>query len=277
MDMKEILSFGPMAMYDMKDADYHKIEALSASGAKKILRSPAHFVVWRTQKSDPTPAMLFGRAAHTAILEPHLLESVVVKRPDIDRRSKAGKEIHEAFEKENGDKVILSPDDFDRVLRVRDSVLAHPAAQMLLANTKKEVSLFWMDGAYDVPCKARYDALREDGGIVDIKTTEDASPDGFGRMIASYQYHLQAAFYFNGSEAALNRTPPFFAFIAVEKDPPFAVGCYVLETAHVLAGQRLAESALSRYAEAVRNGRWDAYPMTIQPAKLPAWAMRFDN
>lgn len=272
-----MISDGNTLLADLPAEQYHAHEALSASGAKKILRSPAHFKVWRTEKREPTADMRLGTACHSAILEPETFEDQVLCSPKFDRRTKDGKAAAEAFEAQAAGRLVLSADDFDACLRVRDAVAKHAGAQRLLADTRREVSLFWRDGQYGIPCKARLDAMRSDGGIVDLKTTGDASPDAFGRGIASWQYHLQAAFYFIGAEHVLGKTPAFFAFIAAEKEPPFAVGCYVLETAHLLAGQRLAEEAIVRYQAAVETGEWPAYGELIQPARVPAWALRFDN
>ena len=74
-------------------------------------------------------------------------------------------------------------------------------------------------------CKCRPDWISADGGIlVDLKTTEDASPREFQRSIAKWRYHVQAGWYMAGIEAAYGTRPSGFIFIAVEKKPPFAVG-----------------------------------------------------
>jgi hypothetical protein len=37
--------------------------------------------------------------------------------------------------------------------------------------------------------------MRSESGAVDIKTTTDASPEGFRRQASNFDYHLQAAIY----------------------------------------------------------------------------------
>lgn len=277
--IEPIIPESPSLIDSMPATQYHAVEALSASGAKKILRSPAHYKLERDQPSEPTPAMRFGSAVHAAVLEPESFEAEVMRSPKFDRRTKEGKAAAEEFEAQAVGRLVLSGDDFDRCLRVRDAVLAHPAAQRLLSGTVRELSLFWTDAKFDVPCKGRFDAYGRDShrGLVDLKTTQDASPDAFGRTIANFLYHLQAAFYFSGAEHVIGKTPAFFAFIAVETEPPHAVACYVLDNAHLLAGARLAEEALSRYQQALQSGIWPGYGDLILPARLPAWALKFDN
>lgn len=144
----------------------------------------------------------------------------------------------------------------------------------MLDGAEVEKSLFWMDGQYNVPCKARYDAWQS-GIIIDLKTTTDASRDEFARTIANYTYHAQAAMYCSGAEHALDRSPDAFVFIAVESEPPHAVACYQLPNAAILAGMHLVSRAQARYAEVLASGKWTGYPETIEVIELPRYAMRF--
>jgi exodeoxyribonuclease VIII len=133
----------------------------------------------------------------------------------------------------------------------------------------------WIDGKWKVPCKCRFDAVNRGGGI-DLKTTQDASPEAFARTIATYRYDLQAAWYLSGAEHVLDETPQFFAFIVVEAEPPHAVACYAIGPASVQAGAARAEVALERYAKALAAGEWPGYEPTIQPIEMPSWARRID-
>jgi exodeoxyribonuclease VIII len=266
-----------MLLADMPAEQYHAIEAMSASGSKKMLRSPAHYLLTRTKQGEQTDAMAFGSACHVAVFEAQRFEAAVIVAPDFNRRTKDGRAAAEAFAAEHAGKIILPPDRMDACMRVRDAVHTHPGARALLQNGRPEVSMIWRDGQFGVPCKARADWIRDsDGGIVDLKTTQDASAEAFGRTIANYLYHMQGAHYCSGAEHVVGKTPAFFAFIAVESDEPYAVACYVLETAHLLAGARLMDTALARYRDALATGQWAGYPETIQTAKVPNWALRFD-
>lgn len=268
---------------------YHAVEALSASGAKKVLRSPLHYKLFRTQPSEPTAVMQFGTAAHCGILEPARFHETVIcvpadapKRPTIAqiRAAKPSPEtvaainFWQAFNRNCIGKVVLDAADYARVERCIDAVLSHPAASQLLADSEREVSLFWRDGRYDVPCKARLD-IRSHGGITDVKTCTDASPETFGRQAASLLYHVQGAMYFNGCEHVLDATPEFFGFICVESEEPHAVACYVLDTAALLAGAHLCNIALERYAQALKSGKFPGYPSTIERLPFPRWALQF--
>jgi len=168
----------------------------------------------------------------------------------------------------------LSGEDFLGCIECVNAVRAHPAAAKLLDGGEREGSMFWKDGQFNVPCKARFDAMNR-GGLIDLKTTVNAAPEEWGKQAANLLYHLQAAHYMNGAEAALNATPEFFAFVCVESDAPYAVACYVLPGAAISAGRVLCNIALERYAQALQAGVWPGYSPTIDVVPFPKWALRF--
>jgi hypothetical protein len=269
-------AFVPGVFDGMPAEQYFAVEALSQSGATKLLRSPAHYKLDRDKRSEPTAAMQFGTAVHTGVLEPDRFAATVVAAPKVDRRTNAGKAEWSAFVESSVGRIVLDRADYDAARRCVDAVLAHPGARALLDGARREVSAFWLDPKYNIPCKARFDALNH-GGIVDVKTTDDASPDAFARSIAKWGYHRQSAHYSDGHEVALGTPSAFFALIVVEKEPPHAVACYAMPDVGVLAGRREMATARARYAHCIAAGEWPAYPDTIETIALPKWLLRFDN
>jgi hypothetical protein len=271
-------------------AAYHAQECMSASGAKKILRSQAHYRLMRTKPNKPTATMEFGTSVHDGALEPHAFASRVLSAPgDAPKRPTSAQlkaknpsletldaiEYWRRFDASSAGKIVLSVDEFARARRCIDAVQSHPAAQHFLAGAVIERSLIWRDKLYDVPCKARLD-ISNHGGVIDLKTTDDASPEAFSKSIGSYEYHLQAWSNFSGSEHVLNATPEFFAFICVESDEPHCVAVYTLGRDSIMAGSRLWDEALSRYRAALDTGRWLGYPETINEINAPRWKLKYD-
>lgn len=259
----------------MPPEEYFAVEAMSQSGAKEMLRSPMHFRYARDNPPEPTASMRFGTAVHTGILEPERFDAIVVAQPAVDRRTTAGKAAYAAFMASAAGKVVLTQPDFDRCRRTIDAVHRHKMARELLAGGQRELSLFWLDARFNVPCKARID-LRNHGGLIDVKTTQDASAEDYARTIANYGYHLQAAFYFSGCEHLLNETPRFFVHIAVESEAPHGVACYALPGNAVMAATVRISEALRRYAECLESGYYRGYPETIDTITLPRWVTRAD-
>ena len=71
MNMGEMpAGFAPGVHYALPFADYLAIDALSASGMKRLLQSPLHYQADRLVARKPSAAMNFGIAAHLLTLEP---------------------------------------------------------------------------------------------------------------------------------------------------------------------------------------------------------------
>lgn len=267
--------FLPGICPDMPAAEYFSVPACSASGAKKLLRSEAHYLESLKRPSDPTPNMVFGSATHVGALEPDRFAADVICAPEINKRTKAGAAEWEAFQAEHAGRIILAPDDHARCVNTVAAVRQHPAAAKLLDGATIEQSLFWLDGRFQVPCKARWDAWNH-GIVVDLKTCQDASPEAFGRSCATYLYDVQAAQYISAAEHVLNESPRAFVFIAVEVEPPHAVAVYAAQSDMILAGRHRMDIALERYKAIRETGVYRGYDELIQPLQFPRWASTFN-
>lgn len=173
----------------------------------------------------------------------------------------------------NGHRTVLTAEQWDQLHRMRDAVMDHPAARALLAGVpgQAELSVYWNDPQTGELCRCRPDYWRSDDLLVDLKTTDDASPEGFAKSIANWRYDVQAPFYMDGVQLATGRKPRGFVFIAVEKKPPFAVGVYVLDADSVEIGRAQYKADLQTYARCKRTGEWPGYGDKIQTISLPAW------
>ena len=262
----------------MENADYHAHPAISKSHLDLIARSPLHY--WaryidpKRVMPEPTPAMRLGSALHTHVLELHKWDREYVVAPDgIDRRTKAGKEAWSAFEAEAAGKTVLSRDEADHVMHMGRAIHSHPAAAMLLnLPGEAETTHVWTDANTGLGCKCRPDWLTKDGSIVvDLKTTEDASPAGFRKSIGQWRYGVQAAWYSWGLQEATGIRPAQFIFCAVEKKAPYAVACYAADEEMIQLGMETAMRDLQRIAECRTAERWPGYSDQIEMISLPNW------
>jgi hypothetical protein len=258
---------------DLSNAEYHAMQAVSKSQLDLIKKAPALYK-WRLEnKQPPTPAMILGTLTHTAILEPERFDDEVMVAPKIDRRTSAGKAEWEAFQIAAEGKELIDADEMDRLRAMRASVHAHPAAAKALAQIAAvEQSIFWTDPETGLDCRCRPDGVTHAGVIVDLKTTKDASPEQFARSIASYRYHVQAAFYSDGMQALTGEPPKGFAFIAVETEPPFLVAVYVASAAMILRGRADYQADLATLRECRATDTWPGYSTSPLTLDLPKWA-----
>jgi exodeoxyribonuclease VIII len=257
----------------LTNAEYHARPEVSKSGLDMVRRSPLHF--WNRYLNPdriiepPTAAMTIGSALHTRVLEPHLFDDEYAVAPHCDRRTKEGKMIWADFEQEAAGKTLLKAEDALQITAMADSLRRHPAARVLLNKAgKAEQSYFWTDDETGEKCKCRPDFHTDDRRIiVDVKTTEDASPGKFLRSsVLQWRYHVQAAFYMQGVPEA-----ELFLFAVVEKKPPFAAAVYTLPTKLVERGLEDARADLRCIAECRAADRWPGYGDEVQELSLPKW------
>lgn len=269
----------PLGLWrDMPAEQYHGIHAMSAGGLKRMKRSPAHFYGLqldpnRPPAGDPTPALVNGTLVHCCIFELDQVAARYVVRPDgIDYRTKDGRAWRDAQTLEVVDAVQMAAAQAQAA-----AVRALPDVAALLADGYGESSAFWIDRETGELCKCRPDWVSPAGDgviLVDGKTCQDASPDGFGRAIWNFDYHLQAAWYSDGFEAATGQHVHGFVFAAVESAWPHAAAPYMLGDDVLDAARRENRRLLNRYAECNRTGVWPGYSPGVQIINLPSWAQR---
>lgn len=271
----------PMGVIENMPAEqYHATMAMSAGGLKRMRQSPAHFYGLqldpdRPQGGDPTPAMKNGTLVHCALFEPDQVDSRYVVRPaDLDGRTKDGKAWIQAQEQRG--LIVIDGAQYAAALAQARAARAVPEIAELLSAGRGEVSAFWIDEATGELCKCRPDWVfpaNEGVILLDGKTCQDASAKGFSRAIATFDYHLQAAWYSDGYERASGQRVHGFVFAAVESNWPHAAAAYMLDDAALDKARAENRRLLDLYAECRRTNIWPGYATEIQTITLPAWAL----
>jgi hypothetical protein len=258
---------------DVPNETYHGDRtAVSSSSLKLLLRSPAHFLARQDEPEESTVAKDFGTALHAALLEPQKYRATYVTKPDINRRTKAGKALAATINAAFADKIQISSATMAEIDAMVASAKNHPRVVDMLKDGEAEVSYVWIDEATGLRCKCRPDWLNTEA-IWDLKSCLDASPEGFSRACAKYKYHLSAAYYVEGVRKLTGKTLPFL-FVASEKDPPYAVAVYEASEAFLRSGRRLVRQALDRLHECRERGVWPSYQPEgqVEMVELPRWA-----
>lgn len=262
--------FLPGIYEGMPNDVYHSSNGISCTGLKKVAISPAHY---KHGESKQTPAMFTGSATHAAILEPDLFARQYVTLPQgKDRRSSEYKALCAEYGTDN----VLTSSDAYQIAKMQEAVWSNPVAHKWLYTEKgrNELSVYAKDPATGVLVRCRFDRLLDRGFSPDLKTTVDASPAGFSRIIAKYGYAFQAAFYLDVYHWATGDILDGFGFIAVEKSAPYNVMCYRLDDESIEVGRTQYRAALNVYANCLESGVWDGYDGSAeeQLIGLPGWA-----
>ncbi len=257
----------------MTEQAYRAHPAVSRSDLWLLARSPAHYQWAKQHPSPPTPALLLGQAVHMAILQPELYAQSYAVGPSADRRTKEGRALAESLSEDGRQR--LAPGDAALVEGVRDAVLADAACARLL-DGPHETPHFWTDAATGEACKCRTDAEADLAGrlvVADVKTCRSAATEDFQREAVRLGYDLQAAMYTAGVRAATGRDCAF-VFIAVEKEPPYALNVLQADPLLLTRGRDLLRELLGRYHECRQSGRWYGYngfSGLVGTLGLPAW------
>ena len=255
--------------------EYNSIIGLNYSGAKQILRSPLLYKTWLDAQAEDdqkdSPALKLGRLVHLACLQPKEFIDRVKIEPEVDKRTKTGKEVYELFKASlaEGDETVDN-ETYAQIDAIAESV------EKALKSLKLDTSV-WMT---EKPCTKEYEGITIKGRpdlvtklqgsdalqIFDIKTCQSAEPAAFARDVANFKYHLQAAFY-----SELVGTENFF-LIAVEKEAPYAYRIYTLDAAGLSEGKALMRDAVAAYKQSITFQTWPSYTPNVCELPLPKWA-----
>ena len=276
-----------------------------------LLRDPVPQHV-REEWNDPAKSRHFviGNAVDCLILEPHTWNQRFFVTTDRDRRTSGGKAEHQDIVRANVGKEWLTPSekrDVDAmVAAVKSSWLHFFVDQARTQNTFK-----WTD-PIGIQCKCRpdwlltiddnlwarfldefpgeHDLLRYlmhecmgldsnnqphglssyDEIICDLKTLNGSWPS----HVVDYRYYVQAPFYLDGIDAAMNDGKRRgFMFMVVGVEWPNRVDIQTLPEAALRIGRSEYQRNLATLLECRETGEWPKPGDAFQQTEMPSWFM----
>jgi hypothetical protein len=250
--------------------------SLSSSGAKLLL-PPSCPAIFDWARTHPThsDAFDFGHAAHAKVLG---AGGEIVAVDADDWRTKAAKEAKAQARAEG--KIPVLAADVEVVDAMAAKLLEHPVASALL------------DPEYGLPERSLFVQDEESGGVwlramldwfpypasgrtilCDYKTTTDVGdPEAFGRTMANFRYHGQAAWYLDIARALdLADDDAAFVFIVQSKQAPYLVSVIEPDAHALRVGREENRAAIELYAECTSTGIWPDYGSGVALASLPPY------
>lgn len=202
---------------------------------------------------DQLKQALNERGAPARATKPELIRILQEEDPDVQIMAV----LAEQHARRMAGKIPIPAADYKKMLRMLQAVHSHHTAGGLLHNAYVEQSFFWVD-PWGVLRKCRTDVITWDGQfVVDLKTTDDVSEEGFGRTIAQRRYEVQAAWYLDILYALYgDDAPKGWAFIAAQKTRPFDVAVHELTDEHIQLGRLLYQRDLALLIECQRTNTW---------------------
>jgi len=251
--------------YNIPSKEYHSwTEIVSNSYLGRLAKVPACAKI----PQEETEAMKFGRAFHTFVLEPNIFNEEFITpdnwptKPNKRSTEKTVKAYGEWINSLDGKQPIAS-DDVITICAMSIAINKHPFASKLLKEGVSETTIIWTDIETGIQCKVRPDRIPDGnkGVILDLKSTSNASSYSFKTDCIKYGYARECGMYMEGFAMAKNALfkDLVFAFIAVEKEPPYRVEVYTLDIDFVQYGWLEFHRLLQIEKECREKNFWPHY------------------
>lgn len=250
----------------MNDKEYSAMKGIRRSDLWTINRSPLHFKYRIEHPQEQTPAMRFGSAYHKYVLERESFNDEFYIIPNVDKRTKAGKQEIKEAEDANPGKTGITAEEMDQIIEMREMLERDPLTRPYIEAIEKkeartEVAFCWIDSKTGEMCKCKADMIIDEGTnptIIDFKTCTSCEDGAFQRDMKKYGYLFQAGFYCDGIDLCTLEKHAF-TFIGQEKTPPYAPRIYYLEEAEIEVGKDKFHELLTKYHECRMNDLWTGY------------------
>ena len=239
----------------LSNATYHNSPGLSSSTIRRFSQSQLHAL---EEVIETTPAMNFGSAAHSLLVEGEGAFFSDVVTITGSPYTNSNKEL----KKESIAKglTVINEKDKDTIYSMKNSLVKEARAYLnpeknypSTLDSPYEVSIYWYEQG--LLCKTRADVVLDpfdkpqaSNGIVlvDYKTTIECSVKSFTNSCRRYSYDLQAAWYKRGFEAAGFQVADF-VFVAQEKKTRYASKVFKMNHTDMEVGWNFLSDYLEEY------------------------------
>lgn len=242
--------------------------------------SPGH-AKFRQDNPEDTVSLRLGHAFHLSILEPERFEKEFVILPaNCQSGTKAnpnkGMAANLAAFKaqcEADNQLIITPKEFDNIREMRAVIQSDQEALDLLSDGEAEVSGYFVDQEYDIPCKIRIDWInKKEKIIVDLKSCADARHFPFRKAAFDFGDDLQAFMYLLGVTEITGEAHNDFTFICVESKGYHGLRIYEADEEMQQTGYAKYQKAIVLYKQCLESGEWPGYDSTPKPLGSPSYA-----
>ena len=261
-------------------SDYYQIKALSHSMLSCLAQNPMECKMRYVDDPPTLPkkdsaAFAMGHAVHCLALEPESFSDRFFVLPKIDRRTKEGKAAYAEIQEASKSKTLLDGDDYADAIACVQALNNHAEFATIMAQPRRVEVPFEFD-LFGHRFKAKPDCIVDSMKlIIDIKTTDDASPHRWQWSAVDYGYHRQVYIYQQAVQLETNEWYRF-VFAVVEKPKPSTrgipptVALYELDSDTVRMGLEDSAGLVLQYEHRLETNNWQQpYSSGIVPLRLP--------
>jgi hypothetical protein len=211
-----------------------------------------------------------GTCSHSVLLERDESKIVIVDADDW--RTKLAKEQREAARAAG--KTALLARHYDDVRKMVDAARAFIKQSEIAPyweQADSELTGIWREGPIWLRC--RMDRITHDRRvIIDYKSTTDAAPEPFSRLLVRMDYHVQDAFYRRGARA-LGAPDPKFVFLAQSCEEPYECSLHACDPALQEIADAQVEEAIGLWRACSTKDHWPSHGTRIHYAMAPNYLM----
>jgi exodeoxyribonuclease VIII len=208
-------------------------------------------------------------------LEPEKFDERFAAAPKVDRRTTAGKIRWAEHLEDSKDKIVIDEQDYADAIACVQALNNHPEFATIMAQPRRVEVPFEFD-LFGHRFKAKPDCIVDSMKLIlDIKTTDDASPHRWQWSAVDYGYHRQAYIYQQAVQLETNEWYRFI-FAVVEKPKPSTrgipptVALYELDPDTVRMGLEDSAGLVLQYESRLETNNWQQpYSSGIVPLRLP--------
>jgi hypothetical protein len=241
--------------------NYRQAIGLSGSQLGLLAECPVKFRYLQDNPKEATDAMVFGTLCHEALLEPNTISgrySVMLEAVNYKRNTNEGKVNYAALEGRG--LPLISESDLREAQAMASVARLNPIVRQLLSLSPLiEHEMYWDE--LEVSCKGKVDLYCPKLNVlVDVKTSNDISPDKFYWKAYDYGYLLQMCHYQSGLKQTLGLDSyPGLMIIAMETEAPYVVEVYTIDQEDIDKAHTKRRELLENYKGYMSSGIWPGY------------------
>lgn len=248
------------------NASYHGDKtAVSKSQLARMAVCPKYFKWCEEHPPEQSDEMIVGSAFHKLVLEPQDFGTEFVVMPNIDRRTKSGRETYDVFLAQTQGRQVITQEQYATICGMREGLFDVDGAKRLLKG-KHEISMYGMDELTGERIKTRPDCYTVHNSdnekiltIVDLKSCRSVLEEDFEhRDVFKFNYDLQAYMYTKNASDILGipKENIIFNFLAVEKKPPYLAKKFEVDEFVLQHGEMKYREYIGMYHRAKTTNNW---------------------
>lgn len=229
---------------------------ITPSSLEALSESVSSFILNKLEQKEQTPAMLFGSAFHSVILDSaELFDSKYAVLPlqlaELNKNTTAYKTGFAEFKNDVGEREILSPTDYDILLKMK-GIFEQSEVYWQWFECENYVNETMFEFIrHEIKCRCRADRVnfRDNAEIIvwDLKTIASGADEKIEKEILDRKYYWKMPFYELALQSHFEESDVQSGLIFIPKQYPYQPKVKFLESEYTEIGIKDIDFLIDRY------------------------------